>query len=75
MVLEAGLALQEGIPSQRFNDAALAAMGVSSDGHQSPRAKVAIGFADYGFDLLHPSLTDHLISEFVRWTFCKVSQN
>jgi hypothetical protein len=39
-----------------YNETALAALGVGLSGET--RAKVAIGFVDYGFDLLHPTLRD-----------------
>jgi hypothetical protein len=39
-----------------YNAAALAMLGVESAAGRAARARVAIGFVDYGFDLLHPTL-------------------
>ncbi len=39
-----------------YNETALAALGVGKSGEKS--ARVVIGFVDYGFDLLHPTLLD-----------------
>ena len=41
---------------RRFNEAALTALGVPDAMILKANSRVAIGFADYGFDLMHPCL-------------------
>lgn len=41
---------------RRFNEAALAALGVPEATILKANSRVAIGFVDYGFDLMHPCL-------------------
>ncbi len=41
---------------RRFNEAALTALGVPDATILKANSRVAIGFADYGFDLMHPCL-------------------
>ena len=40
----------------RFNEAALDALGIAGADDLLPAGRVAIGFVDYGFDLMHPCL-------------------
>jgi Subtilase family len=56
MVLEASYADRVARLPQTYNEAALVALGVGGGEDQASRARVAIGFVDYGFDLLHPCL-------------------
>ena len=48
---------RQGEPRQsRFNEAALSMLGLPIADKRTPLNAVAIGFVDYGFDLLHPCL-------------------
>ncbi len=55
-MLEVGPAGVKEVRSSSFNEAALALMGIPAGGGPAPATRIAIGFADYGFDLLHPCL-------------------
>jgi hypothetical protein len=56
MILEVAAVKREGDTSRACNEAALIALGLDSAPDFEPQARVAIGFVDYGFDLLHPCL-------------------
>ena len=56
MVLEVAAPHNSETPNNRFNEAALAMLGVPVSRTSRGAARVAIGFVDYGFDLLHPCL-------------------
>ena len=56
MVLEVTEPRRAAKSARDYNETALAALGVGDAG--SLRSRIAIGFVDYGFDLLHPTLRD-----------------
>lgn len=56
MVLEATAAHYGETQHNRFNEAALTSLGVHNTDDFEMTSRVAIGFVDYGFDLLHPCL-------------------
>ena len=56
MVLEATELRRAANAARDYNETALAALGVGDAG--ALRSRIAIGFVDYGFDLLHPTLRD-----------------
>jgi Subtilase family len=55
-VLEFAAARSVKTQGSRFNEAALLALGVTATEELRPACRVAIGFVDYGFDLMHPCL-------------------
>ena len=58
MLLDAPSASHAATTAPPSNAAALAALGLDAASGSAGNARVAIGFVDYGFDLLHPCLKD-----------------